>query len=206
MENSHRANVLVTSCLKTPVDPHTKAPLALYEREKTLPYAAEHMGQGERPEEVQRLTSVTHPWSFYFSNEEYYRKLEELKRAHLQTMAELEEMYRDKMDIKGTAAQEKECGSPCTAHRSSPHPCVDAILYVENFSVAFQVCAATYCHFCVFFFVLQRAVFMLSGGHIALHLFKPVVRRQLINFVLAYSENLHFLHSLVGYDLTQYGI
>ncbi|XP_018606273.2 protein FAM161A [Scleropages formosus] len=143
MENSHRANVLVTSCLKTPVDPHTKAPLALYEREKTLPYAAEHMGQGERPEETECDSDSDYGdgagearnanplmikdcrvsgnhinlREFYFSNEEYYRKLEELKRAHLQTMAELEEMYRDKMDIKGTAAQEKECGSPCTAHR-----------------------------------------------------------------------------------------
>lgn len=29
---AHRANVLVTSCLRTPVDPHTKAPLASYER------------------------------------------------------------------------------------------------------------------------------------------------------------------------------
>lgn len=37
MANAHRANVLVTSCLKTPVDPHTKAPLALYERQRALP-------------------------------------------------------------------------------------------------------------------------------------------------------------------------
>lgn len=40
MSNSHRTNVLVTSCLKTPVDPHTKAPLASYERERVLPYSA----------------------------------------------------------------------------------------------------------------------------------------------------------------------
>lgn len=32
MAAAHRTNVLVTSCLKTPVDPHTKAPLASYER------------------------------------------------------------------------------------------------------------------------------------------------------------------------------
>lgn len=37
MANAHRKNVLVTSCLKTPVDPHTKAPLASYERERVLP-------------------------------------------------------------------------------------------------------------------------------------------------------------------------
>lgn len=40
MANDHRTNVLVTSCLKTPVDPHTKAPLASYERGRVLPYAA----------------------------------------------------------------------------------------------------------------------------------------------------------------------
>ena len=37
MANAHRTNVLVTSCLKTPVDPHTKAPVALYERERAVP-------------------------------------------------------------------------------------------------------------------------------------------------------------------------
>lgn len=44
MEKRHRANVLVTSCLKTPVDPHTKVPLALYERERALPCAAAAAG------------------------------------------------------------------------------------------------------------------------------------------------------------------
>lgn len=34
MDNSHQANVLVTSCLKTPVNPYTKIPAAQYEREK----------------------------------------------------------------------------------------------------------------------------------------------------------------------------
>uniref|UniRef100_A0A3B4XCU5 Uncharacterized protein n=1 Tax=Seriola lalandi dorsalis TaxID=1841481 RepID=A0A3B4XCU5_SERLL len=38
MANAHRTNVLVTSCLKTPVDPQTKAPLASYERERVLPF------------------------------------------------------------------------------------------------------------------------------------------------------------------------
>lgn len=37
MKKSHRTNVLVMSCLKTPVDPHTKVPLAQYERERALP-------------------------------------------------------------------------------------------------------------------------------------------------------------------------
>ena len=36
----------------------------------------------------------------FFSNEEYYSKLEELKKAHLRTMAELEGMYRRKLQLK----------------------------------------------------------------------------------------------------------
>lgn len=36
----------------------------------------------------------------FFSNEEYYSKLEELKKAHLRTMAELESMYRRKLQLK----------------------------------------------------------------------------------------------------------
>lgn len=39
----------------------------------------------------------------YFSNEEYYRKLEQLRRAHLRTMADLELMYLKKLEPKGTA-------------------------------------------------------------------------------------------------------
>ncbi|KAG5855642.1 hypothetical protein ANANG_G00051270 [Anguilla anguilla] len=132
MEDSHRANVLVTSCLKTPVDPHTKAPLAQYERERALPYAARHPpdnrdyeketehdsesdrsdgeeGGGDRG--VPPLTRDPGVPSgehidlrqFCSSNQEYYRRLEELKRAHLRTMAELEGMYRNKLGITSTA-------------------------------------------------------------------------------------------------------
>lgn len=36
----------------------------------------------------------------FFSNEEYYSKLEELKKAHLRTMAELESMYQQKLQLK----------------------------------------------------------------------------------------------------------
>uniref|UniRef100_A0A672G0U7 Uncharacterized protein n=1 Tax=Salarias fasciatus TaxID=181472 RepID=A0A672G0U7_SALFA len=115
---AHRANVLVTSCLKTPVDPHTKAPLASYERDRALPCAASaHMDNRDYEKEVntERLTShafnvlfnhlevsftvfVNH--EIFFSNEEYYSKLEELKKAHLRTMAELESMYRQKLQLK----------------------------------------------------------------------------------------------------------
>lgn len=36
----------------------------------------------------------------FFSNEEYYSKLEELKKAHLRTMAELESLYRRKLQLR----------------------------------------------------------------------------------------------------------
>ncbi|XP_023268184.1 protein FAM161A [Seriola lalandi dorsalis] len=127
MANAHRTNVLVTSCLKTPVDPQTKAPLASYERERVLPYTATpHMDNREYEKELEYEDSgsdfcdedclgkggplLLNDYraagdhldlsNIFFSNEEYYSKLEELKKAHLRTMAELESMYRRKLELK----------------------------------------------------------------------------------------------------------
>ena len=36
----------------------------------------------------------------YHSNEEYFRKLEELKAAHIETMAKLEKLYQSKLNLK----------------------------------------------------------------------------------------------------------
>ena len=59
MANSHRTNVMVTSCLKTPVDPHTKAPLASYERERVLPYtAAGQMDNRDYEKEVKTIKNT----------------------------------------------------------------------------------------------------------------------------------------------------
>uniref|UniRef100_A0A4W6G7D0 Uncharacterized protein n=1 Tax=Lates calcarifer TaxID=8187 RepID=A0A4W6G7D0_LATCA len=104
MANPHRTNVLVTSCLKTPVDPHTKAPLASYERERVLPYTATaHMDNRDYEKEVNTVKHARRHVRLnriFFSNEEYYSKLEELKKAHLRTMAELEGMYQRKLQLK----------------------------------------------------------------------------------------------------------
>ncbi|KAL2305689.1 hypothetical protein Nmel_003575, partial [Mimus melanotis] len=43
----------------------------------------------------------------YNSNQEYYLKLEELKNAHMETMAKLESMYRNKPCLKGVQALDK---------------------------------------------------------------------------------------------------
>ncbi len=59
MAGAHRTNVLVTSCLKTPVDPHTKAPLASYERERVLPYTAtSHMDNRDYEKEVKPVKNT----------------------------------------------------------------------------------------------------------------------------------------------------
>ncbi|XP_075993038.1 protein FAM161A [Genypterus blacodes] len=118
MERAHRANVLVTACLKTPVDPRTKAPLARYERDP----AAGHRDIRDSCEELDYKDSCDEDCvgkgasallmdygmsrdrvnlsEIFFSNEEYYRKLEELKKAHLRTMAELESMYLRKLELR----------------------------------------------------------------------------------------------------------
>uniref|UniRef100_A0AAQ4R7Q0 Uncharacterized protein n=1 Tax=Gasterosteus aculeatus aculeatus TaxID=481459 RepID=A0AAQ4R7Q0_GASAC len=54
MANPHRTNVLVTSCLRTPVDPHTRAPLASYERRRARPNPATRR-QGNREVTLSRL-------------------------------------------------------------------------------------------------------------------------------------------------------
>ena len=54
MTDPHRANLLVTSCLKTPVDPQKKTPLPLYERQRLL----EDMDKRDYEKEEVRLCAV----------------------------------------------------------------------------------------------------------------------------------------------------
>ncbi|KAI7811324.1 protein FAM161A [Triplophysa rosa] len=134
MEKCHRANVLVTSCVKTPVDPHTKVPLALYERERALPCAAagftDNRDYEKEMEYDSRSDLVDHDSptkdsnhltgdnidirQLYFSNQEYYYKLERLKRAHLHTMAELEHMYRKKLELNEVTPEKNNAQTNCS--------------------------------------------------------------------------------------------
>ncbi|XP_010785171.1 protein FAM161A, partial [Notothenia coriiceps] len=130
MANAHRTNVLVTSCLKTPVDPHTKAPLASYERgRRVLPHTDTCLTDNRDYERERKYEDSGSDFceedyvgrggalmltdyraagdrldlsEIFFSNEEYYSKLEELKKAHLRTMAELESMYQRKLQLKAS--------------------------------------------------------------------------------------------------------
>ncbi|XP_061089002.1 protein FAM161A [Conger conger] len=142
MEKSHRANVLVTSCLKTPVDPHTKVPLALYERERAAPCAAGHPpdnrnyekqvrydsdsdlsdagprggeGRGPAPGQNRGAPGPMGPMDLLelcSSNQEYCRRLEALRRAHLHTMGQLERMYRTQLGLKAPGPAGGQAGGP----------------------------------------------------------------------------------------------
>nr|XP_010301910.1 PREDICTED: protein FAM161A [Balearica regulorum gibbericeps] len=51
------------------------------------------------------------------SNQDYYLKLEELKNAHLETMAKLESMYRNKLYLKGVQRSDKKTAASSTCYR-----------------------------------------------------------------------------------------
>ncbi|KAM9017376.1 protein FAM161A isoform 2-T2 [Ara ararauna] len=117
MDAAHRAARMAAACLRTPLDPRTRAPAALYEREP--PPAAAQDGfdldsstNREQPLALNGDCDKQIDFSkMHHSNQEYYLKLQELKNAHLETMAKLESMYRDKLRLnreqplgKGSAA------------------------------------------------------------------------------------------------------
>ncbi|XP_074434609.1 protein FAM161A [Larus michahellis] len=114
MEAAHRAALLAASCLRAPRDPRTRAPAALYERGPP-PAAAQDgfaLDSNTDREQTHSLTGDPDDWidfsKIYNSNQEYYLKLEELKNAHLETMAQLESMYRNKLYLKGVQPLEKK--------------------------------------------------------------------------------------------------
>ncbi|XP_045740879.1 protein FAM161A isoform X5 [Mirounga angustirostris] len=128
MAASHRAAKLEASSLQTPENPSTGAQIAQYEREDPLEAlaagaVAAALEQEEEDEEkekavlraradfntnISEVDEQTHISNedfvdfsdIYHSNEEYFRKLEELKAAHLDTMAKLEKMYQNKLNLK----------------------------------------------------------------------------------------------------------
>ncbi|XP_052053971.1 protein FAM161A isoform X2 [Apodemus sylvaticus] len=72
----------------------------------------------------------------YSSDEEYFRKLKDLKAIHAETMAKLEKMYQDKLNIKdihavlirddsSSSASEKSCSHPALSVTSLSEPDLD---------------------------------------------------------------------------------
>ncbi|XP_042300983.1 protein FAM161A [Sceloporus undulatus] len=107
MEDSHRAASLAASCLRRPLDPRTRAPIALYEEQQQKKEGRRELQNSLQPEGEQSSDVHTDCRNqidiskMYLSNQEYYLKLEELKNAHLETMAKLENMYQNKLYLKG---------------------------------------------------------------------------------------------------------
>nr|AAI58241.1 Unknown (protein for MGC:184956) [Xenopus tropicalis] len=134
MAQAHKESVLAAACVRTPVNPYTKAPLALYERE-----LGERQQQRTASVSPQRLprTSMGTPaapaaaldweearccksrrcqdWVFDISkvhhpDKDYYVQVEKLKKAHLQNMEQLEKMYDKKLHLSGVHNPENEQG------------------------------------------------------------------------------------------------
>ncbi|XP_051470554.1 protein FAM161A isoform X2 [Apus apus] len=114
MEAAHRAARLAASCLRTPLDPRTRAPAALYERgpPPAEPQDGFDLDSNSNREQTLSLNGDSDKWIDFSkmcnSNQEYYLRLEELKNAHLETMAKLENMYRSKLYLKGVQPLNKE--------------------------------------------------------------------------------------------------
>ncbi|XP_076191250.1 protein FAM161A isoform X2 [Aptenodytes patagonicus] len=124
MEAAHRAARLAASCLRTPLDPRTRAPAALYERGPPPPAAAQDgfdLDSNTNREQALSLNGDSDKWidfsKMHNSNQEYYLKLEELKNAHLETMAKLESMYRNKLYLKGVQPSDKKNAASNTCCR-----------------------------------------------------------------------------------------
>ncbi|XP_036903901.1 protein FAM161A isoform X1 [Sturnira hondurensis] len=129
MAASHQAAKLAADSRQIPVNPNIGARVAQYEHEDLLESLAKVVAALEEEEEeeeeedhkaVRRAPALTNfntisgmnkqpcisyedPVDFsdiYHSNEEYFRKLEELKAAHMETMAKLEKMYQNKLKLK----------------------------------------------------------------------------------------------------------
>ncbi|XP_006122229.1 protein FAM161A isoform X2 [Pelodiscus sinensis] len=128
MDAAHRAALLTASCLRTPVNPRTRAPVALYERERRPAAAVEQQDDFDLDCNTERQQSPTLSGDckdlidfpkMCHSNQEYYLKLQELKNAHLETMAKLERMYQNKLHLKGVYSLGNKDASPSLCYRST---------------------------------------------------------------------------------------
>ncbi|XP_020030605.1 protein FAM161A isoform X2 [Castor canadensis] len=148
MAASHQAARLAAASLHLPVNPTTQARVAQYEREDPVQaLVAAAALEEEEPEqpadhninfsEVDKYLTykdLVNCSDIYHSNEEYFRKLEELKAAHVQSMAKLEKMYQDKLNLKEVQPMLKgnspSVSSSSVSEKNSSHP----ILLVTSLS------------------------------------------------------------------------
>ncbi|ERE86658.1 protein FAM161A isoform X1 [Cricetulus griseus] len=149
MASLHRAARLVSGSLHLPVNPTTEPRVAQNEREdvletlvssalavaleeeqKTETRPARALASGNsfpREKEDVTIQDIVDFSDVYHSNEEYFRKLRELKAAHAETMAKLEKMYQDKLNIKDvwpviTREDYSSVSSSSVSEQNCPHP------------------------------------------------------------------------------------
>ncbi|KAM8945462.1 protein FAM161A [Pelodytes ibericus] len=135
MAKTHKDSVLTTSCIQTPVNPHTRTPLTLYEREEEEERKRtehRHLDTTESMQETEREsceddlyldsnmerdehyeTWKSKEWFLDISktqnsDKEYYMQLEKLKTAHLENMEQLERMYQQKLHLSGVQSIETD--------------------------------------------------------------------------------------------------
>ncbi|XP_051056594.1 protein FAM161A isoform X2 [Phodopus roborovskii] len=158
MAFSHRAARLAAASLHLPVNPTTGARVAQYEREDTLESLVatalaaaveEEQKTGMRParasaggksfpgeNEGVTFKDIMDFSAIHHSNEEYFRKLKELKAAHAESMAKLEKMYQDKLNIKDIwpviVREDSSSVSSCsTSEKNCPPPVLLVTPYAE---------------------------------------------------------------------------
>ncbi|XP_071996661.1 protein FAM161A isoform X2 [Engystomops pustulosus] len=109
MAASHRDSVLAASCIRTPVNPRTRAPLTLYEREEEdrLRGSMEQPGRDDLDSysdtegEQSSKDWIVEVSKIHHSDTEYYMQLERLKNVHALNMEQLEKMYDNKLHLHG---------------------------------------------------------------------------------------------------------
>ncbi|XP_015712501.2 protein FAM161A [Coturnix japonica] len=120
MEAPHSAEP-PAACPRAPLEPHSRAPAAHNPRDP------QHSAQGELgtepgPGSEQPIApgtgcdTQTELSKLGTSNQEYYLKLEELKNAHMETMAKLESMYRNKLYLQGVKLLERNNTNSATSY------------------------------------------------------------------------------------------
>ncbi|XP_077138827.1 protein FAM161A isoform X2 [Ranitomeya variabilis] len=148
MASCHQDAVLAASCVRAPVNPRTRAPRTLYERqeEEKLRGRAEEPGLVRKSptglddfdsysdsEEEQSCKMVTcKDWmldisKLHHSDREYNMQLERLKNAHVVNMEQLEKMYDHKLHLHGVQnthpSANTDYWSECEQKSSEPTEC-----------------------------------------------------------------------------------
>ncbi|XP_073528405.1 protein FAM161A isoform X2 [Phyllobates terribilis] len=114
MASSHQDAVLAASCVRTPVNPRTRAPRTLYERQEEEkrrgcteePGLDDFDSYSDSEEEQSRKMMTCKDWMLdisrlHHSDRQYYMHLERLKNAHVLNMEQLDKMYDQKLHLHG---------------------------------------------------------------------------------------------------------